>query len=117
VFPALIRELKSRKFFNLPLSEKEKLFPTPRLFDQGYFGIESENVRGQTAMKENFDFSNPNSNVLSSWPREEQLPGFRDFATDFHQVCDLSGDGYGSLTGIRTALSLSASYSNVYRLR
>jgi len=37
-------------------------------------------------MKESFDFGDPRDDLLGSWPKEEQLPGFRDFATDFHQV-------------------------------
>jgi len=77
----------SRRFFDLPLSEKEQLFPTPRSFEQGYFGIEKEKIRGQTALKENFDFGDSKVNIVSCWPREDQLPGFRDFAMDFHQDC------------------------------
>jgi isopenicillin N synthase-like dioxygenase len=91
VFQPLTRESKSQKFFNLPLSEKAKLVPTPQPFGQGYVGIEEEKIRGQAAMKENFDFGGPETHITSSWPREEQLPGFRDFAADFHQVGNLSG--------------------------
>ena len=87
--PSLMRKLKSKRVFELPLSEKEKLSPTSRSFDQGYFGIGKERIRGQTAMKENFDFGDS----ASSWPEEEQLPGFRGFAEDFHQVCQHSGNG------------------------
>ncbi|KAF2752573.1 oxidoreductase [Pseudovirgaria hyperparasitica] len=82
----------SQRFFDLPLSEKERLFPTPRSFEQGYFGIHKEKVREQTALKENFDFGDPEANNASCWPQEEQLPGFRDFAADFHQVCEHSND-------------------------
>lgn len=93
VLQPLIRELKSRRFFDLPLAEREKLFPTSGSFERGYFGIEKEKVRGQTAMKENFDFGDPKVNTVSPWPQEEQLPGFRDFAEDFHQVCEYSRCG------------------------
>ena len=37
-------------------------------------------------MKENFDFGNPKDDSLGPWPKEEQLPGFRKFAGEFHQV-------------------------------
>jgi len=88
VFRLLTEELpKSRRFFDLPLSEKEQLLPTPPSFEQGYFGIGKEEVRGQRALKENFDFGDSKVNIASYWPREDQLPGFRDFAMDFHQDC------------------------------
>ena len=48
-------------------------------------------------MKENFEFGNTETDTASSWPPEEQLPGFRDFAIDFHQVCGPSVDSYSVL--------------------
>jgi hypothetical protein len=41
-------------------------------------------------MKESFDFDNPGDKALGSWPKEEQLPEFRDFAADFHQIHTLA---------------------------
>jgi isopenicillin N synthase-like dioxygenase len=86
IFQLLTRKSKSRRFFSLPLSEKEMLVPTARSFERGYFGLGKEKVRGRASMKENFDFGNPADNDLSCWPPEELLPGFRHFAADFHQV-------------------------------
>lgn len=37
-------------------------------------------------MKESFGFCNPVDEAIGSWPGEELLPGFRDFAADFNQV-------------------------------
>jgi isopenicillin N synthase-like dioxygenase len=77
---------KSKRFFNLPEHQKEDLTPTSQSFERGYFGIGKEKIRGQTCMKENFDFGNQQSSDLDSWPTEEQLPGFREFAGVFYKV-------------------------------
>ena len=79
-----LRWLQNKSFFSLPEEEKESLFPKPESFNQGYFGVGKEKVRGQISMKENFDFGD--TSVKSSWPKEELLPGFHEFAVDFHQV-------------------------------
>jgi isopenicillin N synthase-like dioxygenase len=62
------------------------LTPPARSFDQGYCGIGKEKVRGQTCMKESFDFGNLGDESFGSWTTEEQLLGFRDFAAHFYQV-------------------------------
>ncbi|PVH90946.1 Clavaminate synthase-like protein [Periconia macrospinosa] len=77
----------SKRFFNLSEHEKETLCPTPQSFGQRYFGVGKESIRGQTCMKESFDFRNPKNNSFGSWPDEKQLPGFCDFAADFYQAC------------------------------
>ena len=40
-------------------------------------------------MKEDFGFGDPADRAIGSWPREEHLPGFHDFAKDIYQVCSL----------------------------
>ncbi|KAF1813539.1 flavonol synthase/flavanone 3-hydroxylase [Eremomyces bilateralis CBS 781.70] len=75
----------SRQLFSLSQHEKETLSPKPQSFEQGYFGMESERVRGRPSVKENFDFGNLKGKPLGPWP--DQLQGFRGFATDFHQNC------------------------------
>jgi len=52
----------------------------------GYTGIFREKVRGKPSAKESYSFSNPKDDSLGTWPTEEQLPGFRDFADSFYQV-------------------------------
>jgi hypothetical protein len=37
-------------------------------------------------MKESFDFGDPKNMSLDSWPNEQQLPGFHDFASGFYKV-------------------------------
>jgi hypothetical protein len=37
-------------------------------------------------MKESFDFRTPKDDTVGFWPDKEELPGFRDFAAEFHQV-------------------------------
>jgi isopenicillin N synthase-like dioxygenase len=81
-----LQKLKNRRFFRLPEQEKENLVPAPKSFQQGYFGMEKEKIRGQRCIKENFDFGNPKDDTLGSWPIEDQLPGFRDVAEKFYQV-------------------------------
>jgi isopenicillin N synthase-like dioxygenase len=85
----LIVRFKSRQFFSLPGDAKAALFPTPWSF-RGYFGMKAEKIRGHTSMKENFDFGNPKDDALGSWPNEEQLPEFRNFAAEFYQVYTLA---------------------------
>jgi len=46
-----------------------------------------EKIRGQTCMKENFEFGNLKDGVPDTWAQEEPLPGFRGFCMDFYQVC------------------------------
>lgn len=63
-----------------------KLIPEVRSSTAGYIGIGKEKIRGQTCMKENFGFGNPDDDSRGSWPPPGQLPGFREFAGDFYQV-------------------------------
>ncbi|KIW25604.1 uncharacterized protein PV07_08770 [Cladophialophora immunda] len=77
----------SKRIFDLSHDAKQTLSATPHSFDQGYRGIGKETIRGQKCVKESFDFRNPKDDTVGFWPNQEELPGFRDFAADFHQLC------------------------------
>ena len=80
------QNLKNKAFFNFPNDQKENLTPKSRSFNRGYSGIEQEIIRGRACKKENYDFGGGRWSGSDSWPTEEQLPGFRDFAEEFYQV-------------------------------
>jgi isopenicillin N synthase-like dioxygenase len=84
---ARTNEYQSKRFFK-DLSEKEKknVSMIPGSYNQGYVGVEQEQIRGVKVMKENFDFGDPNDDSINIWPPEAQLPGFRATSTDFHKV-------------------------------
>jgi len=76
----------SRQFFDLSDCDKQALCPAPRSFNQGYFGLGEEVIRGQRSMKESFDFGDPKNILLDSWPNKK-LPGFHDFASGLYKDC------------------------------
>lgn len=107
----LIKDIqKSRRFFNLADHHKQALSPKAHSLEHGYRGIGAEKIRGKAGVKENFDFGDPRDNSLGSWPEQGQLPGFREFAEEFHQVCTLSAVVKRYLTKIRIAINLYMNY-------
>jgi len=95
----------STRFFQLADSYKQTLSPKAQSLEHGYYGIGAETIRGKKGMKENFDFGNPKDASLGFWPNEEQLPGFREFAEEFHQDCYKLI--HELLKGISSALNLN----------
>ena len=78
---------QSKRLFALSESQKAAIHPLSPPHDRGYSGIGNEKVRNRTCMKESFDCGNPEDDERrNSWPREELLPGFRQFTEDFFQV-------------------------------
>ncbi|KIW21228.1 hypothetical protein PV08_01808 [Exophiala spinifera] len=82
----------SKRVFSLPHSTKEALSAAPHSFAQGYCGIGNEKIRGKKGMKESFDIRNPEDDMVGLWPDKEDLPGFQDFAAEFHQLCTVLMD-------------------------
>ncbi|KAH7309828.1 hypothetical protein B0I35DRAFT_359293 [Stachybotrys elegans] len=93
----------SQRFFALPQSEKDKVpHPPEGWYHRGYSGLGREKVtqmvfdtegiaqgRKKPDSKESFDMGleKAGTKVQNIWPKEEVLPGFRDFFIRFYEVC------------------------------
>ncbi|KAH7920282.1 flavonol synthase/flavanone 3-hydroxylase [Leucogyrophana mollusca] len=92
----------SAKFFNLPIEVKQKaLHPPEGWKHRGYSGVGVEKVSemgfdtNKLALvsegldfKESFDYGNENlARLQNIWPPEDALPGFRERAVAFSNVC------------------------------
>ncbi|RFU75572.1 flavonol synthase flavanone 3-hydroxylase [Trichoderma arundinaceum] len=95
--------LWSRKFFSLPQSDKDKAPHPPKAWHhRGYSSVGREKVsqmifdeesiaaaRKVPDVKESFDIGRDDdaAYMANVWPPQEMLPGFREFFTNFYEVC------------------------------
>ncbi|KAI8677631.1 hypothetical protein LRP88_00057 [Fusarium phalaenopsidis] len=93
----------SKKFFDLPQEEKEKVpHPPEGWYHRGYSGIGREKVtqmvfdeagiaqeRKKPDFKESYEMGNEDNTATlrNIWPAEEVIPGFREFFIKFYETC------------------------------